>query len=73
METIITNRMLLRDFKKIKTDLLSGKTMVVVVPQSKVTDLEIRIRQKQTPFQSFLEKVKKNPMRGIVRPEEDIF
>jgi hypothetical protein len=33
----------------------------------------IRLKKKMTPFEQVVEKIKQRPLKGLKRPEEDIF
>ncbi|MBI4235440.1 hypothetical protein HY604_04015 [Candidatus Peregrinibacteria bacterium] len=73
MNLIITNRELLRRYKELKNKLVNGEVDEVAVPQKDGMIIKIRIEKKKTPMQELLEMVEKKPLKGIKRPEEDLF
>ena len=73
MEKPITNREFLREYKKWKEKLMKGEVEEIEVKQDDDVTLCIRLKKKRTPFEIFLEEVKKRPLKGLKRPEEDIF
>lgn len=68
----ITNRELLRDYKHWKTRLLGGQIDILIIPQKEGGVLKIFAEKEKTPFEHFLEKVKRKPFKHLKRPKEDI-
>lgn len=73
MNLTVTNRELLRRYKELKGKLLSGEVEEVVVPQKEGVVIKIHAEKKKTPMQELLEMVEKRPLKGLKRPEEDLF
>lgn len=69
----ITNRELLRNYKDLKDRLVSGQVQQIRIEQRDGTVLKFTVEKKaQTPFESLIEYVKKNPVY-VERPPEDLF
>ena len=74
MALTITNRELLRNYKSLKARLVKGHIQQILIKERDGTVYEFSIKEKaQTPFERLAEHVRKHPIKGIKRPEEDLF
>lgn len=76
MTITINNRELLRNYKELKNKLLQKKVDVIEVELDEDTLLEIKLKRKKrakTPFERLCEQIEKHPIKGIKRPEADLF
>jgi hypothetical protein len=76
MNLVITNRELLRNYKALKNKLLQKKVDMIEVKLDEDHMLEIKLRKRKrakTPFERLLEDIQKHPIKGIKRPEADLF
>lgn len=73
MTLTVSNRDLLRKFKKLRDGLLSGEIEEVVVPQKNGFFIRLSTEKELTPMEKLLKMVKEKPLKGIKRPKEDIF
>ncbi|MFA5792736.1 MAG: hypothetical protein WC897_02575 [Candidatus Gracilibacteria bacterium] len=73
MTITVTNRELLRGYKKLKNRLLCGEIKCIVIKQSDGSSLIMKPKEKpQTAFEAMVEQVKKHPI-NIKRPKADLF
>ena len=74
MTTTITNRQLMRGYTEWKKKLKNGEVDEIIIRDRKENkEYVLSIRKWKTPFQNFLEKIKKNPLEKLRRPQEDLF
>lgn len=76
MNLTVTNRELLRNYKALKNKLLQNKVQVIEVGLDEDHLLEIRLKRKKrpkTPFERLLAEIEKDPIKGVKRPEADLF
>ncbi len=72
MNLTVTNRDLLRKYKELKNKLMNGEIEHIIVPQSGNVVIKLSVEKKKTPMMELLEMIKKRPLKGLKRPEEDI-
>jgi hypothetical protein len=73
MNKVINNRELLRNYKEIKTQLLSGELSEVYVEQKNGKSIKLVVEQSETPAKRMLSWARQNPLPKFKRPNEDIF
>lgn len=73
MNLIVTNRELLRGFKKLKSRFINGDIEEILIPQDGNSTVRISLIQKKTPFLELLDKISNKPMKTLKRPEMDLF
>ncbi len=73
MTQTVTTREFMRNFKGWKTKLSMGSLESLEIPISEQNMMRITVVRKQTPFERFLEMVRKNPFKHLKRPKEDLF
>jgi hypothetical protein len=72
MNIVITNRELLRNYKRLKSRLMNGQIQQILIEQKGGTNLKLTFEKRKTPFQQLVEMVRENPIH-IERPKEDLF
>jgi hypothetical protein len=73
MNQTITNRRLLRDYKTIKNQLMSGEIQEVLIPQKDGVTLKLSIEQSASPARRMMDFAQKNTKRNFKRPEQDLW
>lgn len=68
----ITNRELLRQYKMWRNKLMNNEIQEIAVSQSDGSVIKITYERPMSSFEKIVAKIKKNPMKGLTRPEEDI-
>ena len=72
MNLTITNRELLRNYKKFRQRLVKGQVQQILIEQKDGTTLKLVVENKQTPFQRMVEIARKHQLH-VERPKEDLF
>lgn len=73
MTLTVTNRDLLRRFKELKEQLLTGQVDEILVIQKNDMVLKLHIVRELTPMQKLLKMVKEKPILNVERSDQDIF
>ncbi len=74
MNPIITNRELLRNYRKLRMKLARGEVKKILIKQMDGMVFRFEIETPaQTAFERMVEHIKKHPIKGIKRLEEDLF
>jgi len=72
-EMEVNNRQLLRRYKELREKLVSGEVDEIRIPQKNGAILKIVVERKGETLGDLLKEIRKNPIKGLKRPEEDIF
>lgn len=73
MNVVVSNRDLLRKYKELKDKLVSGEIEEVEIEQKNNVVIKMYAEKKMTSMEKLLKMIKEKPLKGIKRPEQDIF
>lgn len=69
----VSTREFMRNFKALREGLKRGEFEEIHVEERNGYILRVLSKPVKTPFESFVEAVKKRPLKGLRRPKEDLF